>query len=121
MRRFESAVAIGKQQHRVAMHLPEAAEAIQRRCRQRHQAVFVAFGIANMRPLPRGIDIGHRQAQAFAETQPQAIKCKKEHPITEGMVIANSRRASSTVTMSGKRCALGGLINLSSVQGLFKT
>lgn len=78
-------MAIGEQQHRIAMHLPEAAQADQRRGRQRYQAVFVALGIANMHPLPRGIDIGHRQTQAFAEAQSQAVKREKEYPVTESM------------------------------------
>ena len=78
-------MAIGKQQHRIAMHLPEAAQAIQCRCRQRHQAIFIALGIANMHPLSRGIYIDHRQAQAFAKAQTQTVKRKKEYPVTEGM------------------------------------
>ena len=52
---------------------------------QEQKPVFVALGITNMHPQPLGINISHCQAQAFTEAQPQAIKRKKEHPVTEGM------------------------------------
>ncbi len=65
------------------MQLPEATQQAQRRRRQRHQAILVAFGIADMHALAFGVDITDLQPQALAEAQAQAIDGKKEHPITE--------------------------------------
>jgi hypothetical protein len=60
---LQTAVAIGKEQHRIAMHLPEAAQQIQRRCRQRYETVLVAFRIADMDTLTSGIDIPRRSGK----------------------------------------------------------
>lgn len=73
MRPRKPAVTIREQQHGIAMHLPEAAQQVQRRIRQVNEAVRVAFGVADMHPLAVDIDITHLQAQAFfAESQTQA-------------------------------------------------
>jgi hypothetical protein len=78
-------MAIRKQQHRVTMNLPEAAQQGQRGRRQGHQAILVALGIADMHALTFGVDIAHLQAQALAEAQTQAVDGEKENPVTEHM------------------------------------
>ena len=57
MSRLQAAVAIRKQQHRIAVHLPETAQQIERCRRQGNETVFVAFGIADMDALTVRIDI----------------------------------------------------------------
>ena len=65
------------------MDLPEAAQQLQGRLRQRHEAILVALGIADMHPRAFGIDIAHLQSQAFAQAQAQTVEREKEHPVTE--------------------------------------
>jgi hypothetical protein len=57
LRAFQATVAVGEQQYRIAMHLPEATQHSQRRRRQRHQAILVALGIADMHALTFGVDM----------------------------------------------------------------
>ena len=45
--------------------------------RQRHEAILVALGVADMHARVRGIDIGQLQAQTFAQAQAEAIEVKK--------------------------------------------
>ena len=66
------------------MHLPELAQQIQCRSRQRNQAIPIAFGIADVHPPTRAIDIADLQAQPLAQTQPQTVQSEEEHPVTEG-------------------------------------
>ena len=66
---FQAAVTIWEQQHGVAMQLPEAAQQIQRRLRERNETILVALSIADMNALPVRVDIAHLQTQAFAESQ----------------------------------------------------
>jgi hypothetical protein len=82
-RALQSAVAIGKQQHGVAMDLPEAAQELMGRLRQRHETILVALGVADVHPLTGRIDIPHLKPQPFAEAQSQAIKREEKHPVTE--------------------------------------
>ena len=82
--RLQAALAIGKQQHRVTMGLPETAQQRQRRLRQRNQTVLIALGIADMHAPALGIDIAHLQAQAFTESQAKTVEGDKEDPVTEG-------------------------------------
>ena len=84
MRALQATVAIGKQQNRVTMDLPETAQQIQGRGRQRHQTIFIALGIADMYPLALGVDIRHLQSQALAQTQAKTVEREKEDLITEG-------------------------------------
>ena len=77
---FEPALTIGKQEDGVAMHLPETTQEPQRHLRQRHQSIFIAFGIADMDPLALRIDIAHLQPQAFTESQTQAVDSEIEEP-----------------------------------------
>jgi hypothetical protein len=69
----------------VTMELPEAAQQIQRRIRQRHEAILIALGIADMHAAALGIDIAHLQPQAFTEAQAEAVEGEIEDPVTEGM------------------------------------
>ena len=61
------------------MQRPKAAQQLKRGLRQRHQAIFVAFGIANMHTLALRIDIPNLQAQAFTQAQSQAIGMLASH------------------------------------------
>jgi hypothetical protein len=61
-------MTIGKQQGRIAMRFPEPAQQLQRRLRQRNEAVFIAFGVADMDALTRRIDVANPKAQSFAQT-----------------------------------------------------
>ena len=54
--------AIGEQQHGVAVGGPEAAQHHKRRLRQRHEAVLVSFGAADMHPVVSGVDVAHPEA-----------------------------------------------------------
>ena len=65
------------------MGLPEASQKIERRLRQRDEAIFVAFGVADMHARVRGVDIAQLQAQSFAQAQTQAIEGEQEHPVAE--------------------------------------
>ena len=80
---LQTAVAIGKQQHGVAMHVPEALQGLVCRLRQRNETIPVALGIADVHAPACGIDIPHLQSQSFAQAQPQAIEREEEHPVTQ--------------------------------------
>jgi hypothetical protein len=73
LRRLQAAMAIGKEQFRVAMQLPELAQGGQRRCRQGHEAIPVALGVADLDAHPGGIDVADFEGQPFAQAQPQAV------------------------------------------------
>jgi hypothetical protein len=68
-----------------------------------------------------GIDIADLQSQTLAKTQAQAIDGEKEDPVTECELPETNVGGSSTVTISGKRWALGGLIRWGATQGLRNT
>ena len=80
---LQTAVAIRKQQHRVAMHVPEALQGLVCRLRQRNETIPVALGIADVHAPACGIDIPHLQSQSFAQAQGQAIEREEEHPLTQ--------------------------------------
>ena len=61
-RAFAPAMAIGEEQDGVAMHLPEAAQVLMGRLRQRDEAVLVALGVSLMHARPRGVDVDRRHA-----------------------------------------------------------
>jgi len=84
VRRFQAAMAIGKEQFGVAMQLPELPQGGQRRCRQGHEAIPVALGVADMHSCPRGINVADFQGQPFAQTQSQAVEGEIEHPVAQG-------------------------------------
>jgi hypothetical protein len=65
------------------MALPEAAQELWVAVRQRHQAILVALGIADMHPRARRIDVADRQPQPFAQAQSQTVEGEEEHPVTE--------------------------------------
>ncbi len=65
------------------MHRPEATEYIHRRVGQRHQAILIALGIADMHPLTLSIDITDLEAKSFTETQAETVDGKKEHPVAQ--------------------------------------
>ena len=69
MTAFQTAFAIEKKQYRIAMHRPKATEYSHCGVRQRHQAILIALGIADMHPLTLSIDITDLEAQSFTETQ----------------------------------------------------
>ena len=76
--------AIREQQLRMAVHRPELAQNAQRRIGQRHQAVTVAFGVADVHAAPCAIDIADLQGQALAKAQAQAVQHKIKHPVAQG-------------------------------------
>jgi len=68
---------VGKEQHRVAVGLPETAQHLQGVLRQRHKTVAIASGITNLHPHPIRINIPDLQAQ------PQAIQSEEKYPVTQ--------------------------------------
>ena len=80
MTAFQTAFAIGEEQYRIAMHRPEATEYSHRGVGQRHQAILIAFGIADMHPLTLSIDITDLKAKSFTETQAETVDGKKRTP-----------------------------------------
>ena len=76
-------MAIGEEQFRVTMKLPEAPQGVEGSFRQRNEAIAVAFGIANMHPLTRRIDVANLQRQPLAKAQTQAVQGEVEHPIAQ--------------------------------------
>jgi hypothetical protein len=76
-------MAVGKQQHGITVHRPEAAQHIACGIGQRHQAILMALGIADMHPFAHRIDITDLKSQPLAEAQAQAVDGKVEDPIAE--------------------------------------
>jgi len=79
----QAGVPVGERQHRVAMGLPEAAQEIERRLRQRNEAILVALGVADMHARVRGVDIAQLQAQTFAQAQAEAIEGEEENAVAD--------------------------------------
>ena len=76
-------MAMGKEQYRMAMHLPEAAPPIQGGLRSREEAILIALRVAD-RPPPTGrVDIAHRQTPAFAEAPAKAVGGEEKDPVAE--------------------------------------
>ena len=98
-------MAIGKEQFRVAMQLPELAQGGQRRCRQGHEAIPVALGVADLDAHPGGIDVADFEGQPFAQAQPQAVEGEVEHPVREGA--RRRKQALRFVDRDNVRQALG--------------
>ncbi len=63
--------------------LPETTQELVGGRRQRHQAILVALGIADMHALARRIDVGDRQPQAFAQAQAETVEGEEENAVTE--------------------------------------
>jgi hypothetical protein len=59
------------------VNLPEISQHAKGIFRERHQAVFVALGVANMNSHIDGVDITDSQPDSFAKAQPHAV-CGKE-------------------------------------------
>jgi len=57
MRTFQAGVAVGKQEFRMAVRLPEAAQYPERRLWQWHEAIPVALGVAYLHAQAGGIDV----------------------------------------------------------------
>ena len=70
---MQATLAAWKQQHRVAMLKPEAAQQLVGGLRQRRQAIPIALGVADVHPRANTIDVANLQAQPF--TKPQARSC----------------------------------------------
>jgi uncharacterized protein (DUF3820 family) len=62
MGRPQTAMAVGKQQNRIMVNLPEAAQHIQCCHRKRHEPIFIALRISHMNALPCCIDIANLEA-----------------------------------------------------------
>jgi len=71
MRRLQSPLAVGKEQRRMPMQLPELAQDLQGIQGQRNQTILVSLGVADMHAQTLGIDIPDLQAESFAQAQPQ--------------------------------------------------
>ena len=65
------------------MHLPEAPQDRVRRARQGHEAIPVAFGVADLYSLPHAIDVARLEAQSFAQEQSQAVEGEAQHAVTD--------------------------------------
>ena len=48
-----------------------------------HDLILVALGVADVHATVRSVDIGQLKAQAFAQTQAEAIGREEEHPVAE--------------------------------------
>jgi hypothetical protein len=107
---FQSARATVEQQDGIAVHLRKAARHLVGSSWQGHESVLVALGVANMYACAHGNDVAHLQAQTLTQAQAEAVKREEEHAIAK-RVAAIRRWASAVVTMSGRRCAFGGLIS----------
>jgi hypothetical protein len=79
----QAAMAIGKQQLRVVVGLPESAQDAQGDLGQWHKAVPIAFGVANVDPVAHGIDVGNLKGQSFAQTKAHAVHGEIEHPVAQ--------------------------------------
>ena len=82
-RAFQTAVAAGEEQYRVAMHPPEASQQLMGRVWQRNETIPVAFGVADMHAPAWRVDIADPQSQPFAKTQAHAVEREKEDPVTD--------------------------------------
>ncbi len=78
-------MAVGKQQHGVTVHRPEAAQHITSGIGQRYQPVLIALGVADMHTPAHGIDIADLQAKPLTETQPHAVDGEVEDPLAESL------------------------------------
>ncbi len=82
-RTLSAAVAIGEQQHRVAMHPPEAAQNLVSCLRQRDEAIPIAFGVADMHAPAYRINVADLKPQSLAQAQPQTVEGEVEHPVAD--------------------------------------
>jgi len=80
---LQATMTIREKQHRIAMHLPEAAQHSQRYLRQWDEAVLVALLIADMHALAGRVDIAYLQAQTFTEAQAQTVSGEVEDPVAQ--------------------------------------
>ena len=119
--RCESTLAIGKQQLRVAVCLPESAQHAKGGLGQGNKPVPIAFGIAHMDPVAGTVNVAHLQGQPITQTQAHAVHGEIEHPVAQCAGAEKRACASSTVTMSGRRCTLGGLMKFGIAHGLPST
>ncbi len=76
-------MAVGKQQHGIAVHRPEAAQHIACGIGQGHQTVLIALGIADMHPFAHRIDITDLKSQPLAEAQAHTVDGEEKDPIAE--------------------------------------
>ena len=91
------------------MHLPEAAQQLQRDVRQRHQAIPVAFGVADVHAPAWGVDIANLQAQPFAEAQSQTIEREEKDPVADDVGGVEDAPAFLDGDDVGQALTLGGL------------
>jgi len=76
-RALQAGVAVGEQQHRVAMGLPEAPQKIERRLRQRNEAILIALGVADVHARVRGVDIAQCRRRPSPRRSPKLQRVKK--------------------------------------------
>ena len=65
------------------MTAPEVAQQLVGGDRQRHQAILVALGVADVYPPSRRIDVGDRQPQPFAQAQAETVEGEEEDAVAE--------------------------------------
>ena len=82
-RAFQTAMAAGEQQYRVAMHLPETLQQLMSRFWQRNETIPVAFGIADMHAPAWRVDIANPKSQPFAQTQAHAVEREEKDTVTD--------------------------------------
>jgi hypothetical protein len=83
MRSLQPAMAIGEEQLRVAMHLPEAPQGAERGVRQGNETIPVALGVAYVHPMALRIDVADLQRQSFAQAQAQTVQREIQHPVAQ--------------------------------------
>ena len=65
------------------MALPETAKKSVGGHRQRHQAILVALGIAQMNAPANPINVGDRQPQPFSQTEAETVEREEKDAVTE--------------------------------------
>ena len=80
---FHPSLPTRKDKPGMPMNLPEILEDTQGVYRQRHQSVFVSFGISDMDSHCCRVDIADSQVDTFAETQPHAVGGEEKDLVTE--------------------------------------
>ena len=78
-----AAAHAGEQERGIAVALPALAQQCQGLRRQRHIAVFVPLGRADMDDAPVAVDVAHLQAAAFAQAQPAGVDQRQAGPVAQ--------------------------------------
>jgi len=80
---FQTSLPAGKEKMGVPVHRPEIAQYAQGLVRQRHQAILIALGIANMHPHVMGVYITDSKPDSFAKAEAHAVDSKEENLVAQ--------------------------------------